>query len=105
MNCSFGRPSNSAARPATTAPEPATSTGALAILRLIDLESAAIEVGAIQRLNGNGGIGLRHLYEAKAARTTCLTIGNQRDLLDGSVIGKKGTHRLIGRAEGEVANE
>jgi len=34
-------------RPATTA----TSTGALAILPLVDLQSAAIEVGAIQRLH------------------------------------------------------
>jgi len=103
-----------AARPATTATKSAstatatataTSTGALAILRLIDFERAAIEVGTIQRLNGNRGIGLRHLHEAKAARTTCLTIGNQRDLLDSPVIGKKGTHRFIGRGEGKVANE
>jgi hypothetical protein len=94
---------------ATTAAKPASaaaaSTGAFFILRLVDLESAAIEIGAIQRLNGSGGIGLRHLYEAKAARPTRVTVGDQRDLLDGPVVGKKGTHRLIGRGEREIANK
>jgi len=96
-----------AARSATAAAA-ATATATtrpLAVLRFIDLEGAAIEVGTIQRLYGTGRIGVRHLHEGKAARATRLAIGDYGDLLDGSMVGKKGTHGLISRGEGEVTNE
>jgi len=94
----------SVAARATTTTAATAATGPLAILRFVDLEGAAIEVGAIQRLHGAGRISIRHLHEAKAPRATGLAIGDQGDLLDGPVVGKQGTHGLIGCGKGEIAN-
>jgi len=47
---------------------------------------------------------LRHLHEAEAARATRVAIGDQRDLLDGSVLGKQGADSLIGCGEREISD-
>ena len=88
-----------AARPAAIA-----AARPLAILRFVDFEGAAVEVGAVQRLHGAGCVGIRHLHEAEAARATRVAIGDQRDLLDGSVLGKQGADGLIGCGEREISD-
>jgi len=89
------------ARAATVA---AATASALTVLSLVDLEGPAVEVAPIERLHGAGGIGVGHLHEAETARTTGFAIGYQGDLFDGSVLGEERTDRIIGRAEGKVAN-
>ena len=74
-----GKLGSVAARPAAVA-----TARALAILRFVDLERAAVEVGAVQRLHGTGCVGVRHLHETEAARATRVAIGDQGDLLDRS---------------------
>ena len=81
-----------------------SATRALAILGLVDLECAAVEIGAIQCLHGTGCIGIGHLHEPEAARASRLTVRDQGDLLDGSVLGKQGAHTLIGSGEGQITN-
>src|ERR1700734_1269688 len=88
----------------TVATTTTTAATALAVLRLVHLQGTAVEVGAVQRLGGAGRIRIRHFHEAEAAGTIRLAIGDQRDLLDGSMLRKQGTHGLIGRGERKVAN-
>src|SRR5204863_5347982 len=88
-----------AARPAAVA-----AARPLAILRFVDFEGPTVEVGAVQRLHGARGVGIRHLHEAEAARPTRVAIGDQGDLLDRSVFGKQGADGLVGRGEGEISD-
>ena len=80
------------------------AAGPLAILRFVDFEGAAIEVGTIQRLHSARSIRVRHLHEAKTARSTRFAIGDQGDLFNGPMLGKQGTHGLISCRKGEIAN-
>ena len=76
----------------------------LTILRFADLQRSALQVGAVQRLHGAGCVGIRHLHEAEAARATGVTIGDQGDLLDGSMRGKQGAYDFIGCGEGKISD-
>src|SRR5688572_3662894 len=51
------------------------------VLRFVDLECAAIEVLAVQRLHGARSIRAGHLDEAEAAGTAGIAIVDQRYLL------------------------
>src|SRR5690349_8314898 len=46
---------------ALVAARPASAACALALLSLADLQGAALEVGAVERLHGAGRVGIRHL--------------------------------------------
>ena len=85
-----------AARPA--------SARALALLSLADFQGATLEVGAVEGLHCAGRVGIWHLHEAEPARATRVAIGDQRDLLDRSVLGKQGIHGLIGRGKGQISD-
>jgi len=87
-----------------TATVAAAAAGPLAVLRLVNLEGAAIEVLSVQRLHGAGCIGVRHFHETEAARTAGVAIRDQRDLLDRAVLREQGTYGLFGRREGEISN-
>jgi hypothetical protein len=93
-----------AAAAAAVSAAAAATTTTLTILRFVHLEGATVEIGAIQRLRGAGSIRIRHFHEAEAAGTIRLTIGDQRDFLDGAVLRKQGTDGLVGRGERKVAN-
>ena len=56
---------------------PMPSTGSIAILGLVDLESAAFELLAVQRLHRPGCIRIRHFDKAETARTPRVAIGDQ----------------------------
>ena len=90
-----------AARPAAVA---AAAAGALPILSFVDFEGAAAEIGAVQRLHGARGIGIRHFHETEAAWTTRITIRDQSNFLDDSVSREQGAHGVFGRREGEISN-
>ena len=78
---------------------------ALALLCLIDLERAALEVGAIERLHGATGIGIGHFDEAEAAQAAGLAIGDQGNLIDGAMLREQSTDAIIGRREGKISNK
>jgi len=78
---------------------------ALALLCLIDLQRAALEVDAVERLHGATGIGIGHLDEAEAAQATGLAIGDQGNLIDGAVLREKSTDAIIGSREGKISNK
>ena len=54
--------------------------------------------------HGTGCVGIRHLYEAEAAWATGVAIGDQGDLLDGSMRGKQRANGLIGGGEGKISD-
>src|SRR6516165_4337387 len=70
---------------ARAAPPAPSATGSIAILRLVDLKSAAFEVLAVERLHCAGGIRIRHLHKAEPARPAGVAIDDQGDLLNGSM--------------------
>src|SRR5262245_29568122 len=74
------------------------------ILRLVDAQLTATHREAIQRLDGLGGLGLRHLDEAEPARTTGLTVSRQGDVLDRAVLREQVAHLGFGRRERQVSN-
>src|SRR5262249_43023549 len=82
----------------------AAATGALAILRFVDLERTPVHVSSIQGLHGSGSIRIGHLHESESSRPARLTIGDQGDLLDGPVLGKNSAYRIFGRRERQIAN-
>ena len=82
----------------------AATAGTLTILRLIDLEGAAVEVRAVQRLHRTRRIGVRHLDETETARAARVTVGDQGDLLNGSVLREQSPNRFFGRRKGQVSN-
>jgi hypothetical protein len=90
-----------------TAAATATTAAATALTRLglVDLQAATLEVGAVQRRHGAGGIGIGHFHEAEAAGTTGLTIGDQRDLLDRTMLLEQGADRLFSGREGQISNK
>ena len=89
---------------AAVAATTAAAATALALLGLIDLERATIEVGAVQSLHGTRRIGVGHFHKPEPTGAPRLTIGDEGNLVDGSVLGEQGAHRVFGRAEREVAN-
>src|SRR5580698_9967252 len=93
-----------AATAATTTATAAT-TAALTRLGLVDLKAATLKVGAVQRRHGAGGIGIGHFHEAEATGTTGLAIGDQRDLLDRTMLLEQGADRLFSCGEGKISNK
>ena len=91
--------SSVAARAASVAP-----TGSLAILGLVDLESAALKFLAVQRLHCARRIRIGHFHKAKTAWTPRIAIGDQGDLFDGSMRRKQRAHALFSCREGKVSN-
>jgi hypothetical protein len=89
---------------ASTRPAPLATARPLPILRFADAKRSTLEVGAVQRLHGTGCVGIRHLYEAEAAWATGVAIGDQGDLLDGSMRGKQRANGLIGGGEGKISD-
>ena len=71
-------PSSVAARAASVA-----ATGSFAILGLVNLESAAFKILAVQRLHRPGCIRIGHFHKAETARTPRIAIGDQGNLFDG----------------------
>jgi hypothetical protein len=88
-----------------TAATATAAAGALTRLGLVDLQAATFEVGAVQRRHCAGGIGIGHFHEAEAAGTTGLTIGDQRDLLDRTMLLEQGADRLFSCREGKISNK
>src|SRR6185312_5913678 len=82
----------------------AAAARAFAFLRFVDLEGATVEVLAVQRLHGTGGIRGGHLNEAEATRTAGVAVVDQRKLLDGAVGRKQVAYCVFGRREGKVAD-
>jgi hypothetical protein len=80
------------------------AAGSLTILRFIDLEGTAVKVRAVQRLHGAGRIGIRHLHETETTRASRVTVSDQGDALDGSMLREQGANRIIGRGEREISN-
>ena len=74
------------------------------ILRFVDAQLTAAHREAIQRLDGLDGLGLRHLDEAEAARTTGFAVSRQRDVLDSPVLREQVAHLGLGRRERQVSN-
>src|SRR5215472_1822007 len=93
------RPSSVAARTAPVAP-----TGSLAILGLVDLESAAFKILAVQRLHCAGCIRIGHFHKAETARTPRIAIGDQGNLFDGPMRGEQCTHTLFSCRERKISN-
>ena len=67
---------------------PAAATTARFVLRFVDLERAATEIAAVQRLHGLLRIRVRHFYEAETARLAGIAIVDQCDFLDSAVLGE-----------------
>ena len=88
-----------------TAATAATAAAALTRLGLVDFKAATLEVGAVQRRHGAGGIGIGHFHEAEATRTTGLTIGDQGDFLDRAMLLEQGADRLFSCREGKISNK
>lgn len=79
--------------------------GAFPSLRFIDLERAALEVGAVEPLHGPSGVGIRHFNEAEATRAPRVAVSNEGYFLDGSMFGEQGAHGFIRRREWKISNE
>jgi hypothetical protein len=95
----------SVAATATATMTTTTATaGTLTILRLIDLEGAAVKVRAVQRLHGAGRIGIRHLHETETTWASRVTVSDQGDALDGSMLREQSAHRIIGGGKREISN-
>jgi hypothetical protein len=82
----------------------APAPGTIAILSLIDLERAAIEVGAVQCLHGTRCVGIRHLDEAEATRPTGVAIRDERNLLDRSMGREQRAHGVFCGGERQIAD-
>jgi len=81
-----------------------TAARTLAILGFVDLQRTTVHISAIQRLHGAGGVGIVHLNESETAWAARIAIGNQRDFLDRSVLGKQQAHRLVRGGERQISN-
>src|SRR4051812_43498853 len=80
------------------------SAGTRLVLRLVDLERTAVEFLAVQRLHRARRIGVGHLDEAEATRTTRLAIVDQRNLLHRAMRSEEGSNRVFGRGERKISN-
>jgi hypothetical protein len=87
---------------ATTAA--ATAARTRLVLRLIDLEGATIEVGAVQRLHRTGRIRIRHLDETEATGASSLTVVDQGYAFDRSMLREQSPNRIIGRRKRQISN-
>ena len=70
-----------AALPAPTAAAAAATATATAIFagpRFVHTQGAAVEVTAVQRLNGFAGVAIRHFNKAEAARAAGVAIRGER---------------------------
>src|SRR5689334_2987356 len=95
----------SARLPAARAGPRARGTRA-ALLSLVDLEGAPLEIAPVQLRNGLGRFrGRAHLDEREPARTSRLTIGDDLDVDDGSRRSEQGPKIGLGRGEREIANK
>jgi len=73
-------------------------------LGFVHLQRATVHLVAIEALDGAGGVRIRHLDEAEAARTTGVTVVDQGDGLDGAVRREqRADGGLVGR-ERKVSN-
>src|SRR6188768_921727 len=77
---------------------------ARAFLRFVDLERAAVEVLAVQRLHGARGVLARHLDEAEATWAARVAIVDQRNLLHRAVNREKRSYGVFGRRERKVSD-
>ena len=81
-----------------------TAAAARLLLRFVDLQRASVEVLAIQRLHGAGGVGVRHLNKPESARTTGLAIVDQGHFLHRTVRSEQRANAVLGCREGEITN-
>ena len=82
-----------------------TAAAAPAILRLFHGNLAALNVAAVQLLDGLAGLVVRrHLDEPEAARPTGLTIGDDLGVRDSAEAGEQFTEIQLGDAIGQIAN-
>src|SRR5688572_6291025 len=99
----FGGGTATTSRPCRL-PDRLEPTGPIRLrLRLVHLERTTVHLVAVQALDAAGGIGLRHLDEAEAARLTGVTIGDQGDRLDRPVLRKKRPDSRFVGGERQVA--
>jgi len=83
----------------------ATATTALAGLGFVHLEGTAPKVLAIERLHGARSIRVGHFDESKPARAAGITIRDERQRLDRSVLRKQGANSILGRGKGQIADK
>jgi hypothetical protein len=97
-----------AAARTTAATRTATATAAAgtarAILCFVDAQLTSTHREPVQRFDGLGGLGLRHLDETKAARAASLAISRQGYGLDRTVLREQIAHLGFGRRERQVSN-
>ena len=89
---------------ATTTRATTAATRAGTILRLIDLQRATAHVDAIEILDGTRRVGLAHLNEAKAARTSSVAIDRKRHRLNRTVSSEQGADLFIRSSKGKIPN-
>src|SRR6185369_10604399 len=90
---------------AETAPTAAT-TAAAGSLRLLDLDRASVQVGAVEPADGLFRfLGRRHLDEAEAARAAGIPVRHHTGRFDGARSRECFPQPLIGRREREASNE
>lgn len=82
----------------------ATTAATLALLGLADFQRTAVEVLAVERLGGAGGIGARHFHETEATRAAGIAVVDQSDLFNGSMGCEEGANRIFGGREGKISN-
>jgi hypothetical protein len=84
----------------------ATAAGSAIGLRagFIDGHRASIQFMAAQALDGAHPLGVRaHLDESEPFRLARIAIGYDADAIDGSVLLKQRSDRILGRAEAEIS--
>ena len=96
INGSVTASAATAARTAATAAATATLTG----FGFVHLEGAAPKVFTIERLHGARGVRIGHLDESEPARAPGITVGDERQRLDGAVRGEQRADSIFSRGEG-----
>lgn len=91
---------------ATGAAEAAGAAGVVTGSSVVDANGAALDVGAVESLQGGGSLLLGlEVDVAEALRVAGLTVGRQRDAGDGAVLAEVLGDDLVGGVEGDVADE
>jgi len=85
---------------ATATTAATTTTAALTGLSFVHLEGAAPKVLTIERLHGARGVRIGHLDESEPARAPGITVGDERQRLDGAVRGEQRADSIFSRGEG-----
>src|SRR5688500_11696557 len=95
--------------PAVLATRAATAAVAAAIglgTRFVDVESAAVEISAVQAVDRGCAFGIHaHLHESESTRAARITIRDDVYAIHSAVRFEHGTDRIFGRAEGEITHE